>query len=49
MPSAFEINQKREDLKKAYPRSSEWSKKVNLMRPDQVVAIHLRLKRQKKI
>lgn len=48
MPSATETNNQREALKKVYPGAA-WHKKVNLMSPDQVVAVYLRLKSQGKI
>lgn len=48
MVSAAEITKQREALKKAYPGPA-WAKKVNLMPPDQVTAVYLRLKDQNKI
>lgn len=48
MSSVKEINRQREELKKAYP-GVKWAKKVNLMPPDQVTAVYLRLKAQNKI
>jgi hypothetical protein len=39
----------REELKKAYPKSERWHKKVNKMRPDQVTAIYIRLSSQGKL
>lgn len=49
MASAFEITKKREALKGAYPQSIKWAKKVNLMPPDQVVAVYFRLLQQNKL
>lgn len=48
MVSAKETEQQREALKTAY-NSAAWSKKVNLMDPQQVLAIYLKFKREQKI
>lgn len=48
MVSEAEINLKREALKKAYSGAA-WLEKVRRMKPEQVVAIYLRLKNQNKI
>lgn len=48
MASVKEIEKKREALKKVYP-TAKWAKKVNLMSPDQVTAVYLRLKNQNKL
>lgn len=46
--NAQDTNFKREQLKRAIPTAS-FAKKVNLMRPEQVTAIYLRLKDQSKL
>lgn len=40
---------KREELKKAYPKSENWHRKVDKMTPDQVTAIYIRLKSEGKL
>lgn len=39
-------DQQREELKKAYPHSPEWHKKVKRMSGSQVSAVYIRLKAQ---
>jgi hypothetical protein len=43
------IFDKRELIKKAYPRSHTWPSKVNKMPENQVIAIFLKLRREGKI
>lgn len=42
-------NQEREELKKAYPNSEQWHDKVNKMSDDQVTAIYIRLRNERKL
>lgn len=39
----------RNEVKKAYPHSPFWAKRVDKMTDAQVIAIYLRLKREQKI
>lgn len=41
-------NQEREELKKAYP-NPRWKEKVDKMSPEQVTAIYIRLRRERKL
>lgn len=43
-----DTERKREALKRTYP-SAQWAKKVNLMPPDQVDAVYIRLRNQNKL
>lgn len=43
------VEQKREELKKAYPHSDSWASKVNKMSESQVIAIYTRLSAQRKL
>ena len=42
-------HQEREELKKAYPNSKKWAEKVDRMPPDQVTAIYIKLRAQRKL
>lgn len=41
-------NKEREELKKAYP-NKKWKEKVDKMTPEQVTAIYIRLRSQRKL
>lgn len=45
----MDINQKREELKKAYPNSVQWQEKVKKMSNTQVTAIYIRLSSERKL
>lgn len=44
-----DVEKKRQELYRAYPASGNWAKRVRAMSTDQVIAIYLKFKAQKKI
>lgn len=46
---ASDLEKKREEVKKLYPQSKSWIRRVNKMSADQVVAIYLRYRAQGKL
>lgn len=45
----MDVNQQREELKKAYPNSKQWHKKVDRMPENQVTAIYIRFRAEGKL
>lgn len=46
---ASDLDRKREELKKLYPKSTGWRKRVNQMSPEQVTAIYLKFLSERKL
>lgn len=49
MTDDIDVERKREELKKVYPKSDAWADKVNKMSPKQVAAIYSRLRSNRKL